>query len=561
MTSISTMVPLYSFDIFDTCLCRLCGASTSVYEIISKEIVEKQFGQSEYKNQEYFRKLFVALRERENHHGGDLYAIYTRLRIKLHLTHSVEELVEWEQNTEAKLLKPIVKTLELVNSCRRKGKIAFISDMYLSSMFLKPILKQYGFFKDGDMIYVSEENHAYKSDGSLFRMIHEKESIPYNQWYHFGDNITSDYKVPRRLGIHATHIAYKNIGYESIWHLNKALDYPFANILSGISRALRISEVGDSEQKTFVADLSAPMIVAWITKIMKDAQTKGIRQLFFCARDAHSEYLVARKLQPLFPSIQVKYLFVSRDSMYDNEEMLFAYLKEVGLANKTTSALVDIVSTGKSARIVNTLLQKHNLPCVYCYYLFRLDMNSSDQSDFPYANLTHVEIESLHALIHDSNWFRFTEQRIFFEILFTLNYHKKTIGYIQRENHIRIVFGNDTSDRWVMNDVKQKKKDNDALLSAFTEAFIATHLVEYAEDILKNVVLPTWSSFMECPKRVYLDYLNRLSVNGRPFVSKIRPLQKDTPRWRRGSLIYTLPTKYADKLFRTYLFVKSCFHK
>lgn len=552
---------IYSFDIFDTCLCRTCGSSISLYEILSKKVIETLIVHFNNRNIEHFRQLFVAQREVENHSGGNLHQIYTRLCSKLNLPIPIERIIELELETESEVLKPIIQTLELVNKYRTNGTIAFISDMYLPSNFLTSILKKYDFYKDGDIIYVSEESKAYKSDGSLYRLIHEQESFSYSNWHHFGDNLTSDYHIPRKFGIHANHLSYRPIGYEITWNKNRSLRYPYAEILSGISRSVRLSEQGDNNQKLFVSDLSAPLIISWVTRIMKDAQHRGIEQLFFCARDAHSEYLVAQRLQPLFPNIKVKYLFVSRESMYNNNNLLLEYLQSIGVTNGKSSAIVDIVSTGKSSRIINDLLSKNNLPTIYSYYLFRLNIESDHHISSSYTLLNNVTIESTYALLHDPNWLRFNEQRVFFEILFTLNFHKKTIGYTKRANHITVNLATDTSDSWFIDNVRQKKRDNDKLLIAYTDAFINCKLVDYADDIIETIALPTWSSFIQYPKRIYLDYLHELHINGKPFITEFNLLKPDNCRWRRGSIVYSLPKKHADMLFKLYIWVKTKVHK
>lgn len=48
----------YSFNVFDTCLCRLCGEPRNLFEVLSLK-VQRLMGEN---NSEHMRQLFVAAR-------------------------------------------------------------------------------------------------------------------------------------------------------------------------------------------------------------------------------------------------------------------------------------------------------------------------------------------------------------------------------------------------------------------------------------------------------------------------------------------------------------------
>lgn len=546
---------VFSFDIFDTCLCRICGNPINVFEIISKIIIDRLKTSDNQQNIQHLRQLFVAVREEENHRGGGLNEIYGRLLERIKIPFTKEELVEIELAVEDDMLVPINETVKLIESSRHQGRIVFISDIHLPSSFLKKTLEKYGIFKEGDALYASEECKAWKSDGSIFDLVRIKEGIEFANWHHYGDNYNSDYQVPRKKGIISHHVSYDYLAYEAQW-LHGTLSWPYKSIVAGISRAMRLSFGGDKEQCKFVADLSAPLLVPWVLKLLFDVSSKGINQVFFCARDAHSAYLVAKEMSSLFPNLDIHYLFVSRQSVYGNTKDFVEYMASVGLLSEGKKAVVDLVSTGKSSIVFNEIIKEKGGESVTFYYLYRCNISSEDHIKKASCLNDVVEIESLYALQKSPNWARYSGIRIFFEILFTLNYHKKTIGYQKRGSKVLPVFEEDDMDSWSMPFVREKKLCNDKLLSFFARSLIKTKTVDYYEEILQNISLPTWESFIEFPRREYLDYLHELKINGKRFVDVSMPWEKTRSEWGRGGHVFSLPRRFADRWFKKYIWWK-----
>ena len=92
------------------------------------------------------------------------------------------------------------QVLDLIRDYRKRGKrILFISDMYLPSDFLRFQLRRFGFWEEGDRIYVSGEIGLTKYSGNLFRYIQREEKISRCSWKHVGDNTYSDYYVPKSM--------------------------------------------------------------------------------------------------------------------------------------------------------------------------------------------------------------------------------------------------------------------------------------------------------------------------------------------------------------------------
>lgn len=528
---------VHSFDILDTCLARLCGEPRNLFEVLSKKVIKI----GENCGDEYLRELFVAARSQAP--GVSLEEIYTHVAKEYPIPCSISEMIELELETEKEMLVPILSTLALVERLRTKGRIIFISDMYLPSDFLRARLMEYGFFKEGDAIYVSDELGASKRDGSLFKLIHVREHIPYRHWHHYGDNYRSDYRIPRKMGIHAHHIHYDYLPYEKKWGNMCTTRYQYPSILAGISRAVRLSNSASDWQSSFICDISGPFMVSWVLRVMKDAQTRGIKRLYFCARDVHSEYLIAKKLCGLFPGIEVHYLFISRASLY-NSSLIWEYLNSIGLASDIPSAIVDSVTSGKTLYGLNNLLSVKGFRPIRGYFICKNErgipsFNPTEED----TSLSSYEMVSTYLNAASTKKVRnITGMGIFFELLFSLNFHSKVIDYESRGESIRPVFHPDTEDYWCFTnaDVRTLKRDNDALLINMARAIMLTGLDTFEDSIFESIALPTLSDFISYPPREYLNYLHRFQLWGEPFVEKIYRKQKGI--WKRGNTFYSLPT-------------------
>lgn len=519
----------YSFDVFDTCLCRLCGEPRLLFDVLSIRLQEVM-GES---CNEQLRQLFVATRSEAT--GRDLQEIYNNVSHCFPLPFPPGRMAEMEIEVERLMLAPIQKTLQLVNRLRGKGAIFFISDMYLPSSFIQERLVEHGFFQEGDRLYVSDELGAWKHDGSLYRLVHEKENLSYRRWHHYGDNRHSDYVIPRRLGIHAHMLQYGYLPYETNWRELPALRYQSPAILAGVARAVRLSSEAHEDQKAFVCDISAPLMVSWVGSVLRDSVSRGVKRVYFCARDTHTSYLIARQLQSVFPEVSVNYLFVSRNALQTDEENVFRYFSEVGLASSEKVAVVDSNSSGNSLRVINQMMVKHGCNPVLGYFLSSF-ISSND------PHYTHPSIyPSYVKAIGNKKTRLLTGVKIFLELVFSLNYHQKTLGYEFHGKVVRPILGNDVEDLWCFKNVsnREAKKWNDQLAIHFSKAFALVELPSHCEQLFENVAIPTLTEFIDAPRKEYLHYLRNFVWEGRPLIGFMVGKRKGV--WNRGNYYFSLP--------------------
>lgn len=532
------MESLYSFDVFDTCLCRLCGEPRLLFDVLSLK-VQEAMGET---CTEQLRQLFVAARMEAS--GRNLQEIYNNVSRIFPFPFPLERMVDMEMEVERLMLTPILETARLINGLRKNGSICFISDMYLPASFIKEILVEHGFFQEGDRLYVSDELGAWKHDGSLYRLVREKEGVSFRHWHHYGDNRHSDYVIPRRLGIHAHLLQFDYLSYEKSWREQSMLGYQSQAILAGVARAVRLSVDAPDAQKAFVCDVSVPLMMSWVGKIMRDCVNQGVKSLYFCARDTHTAYLIARQFQSCYPEVSVHYLFVSRSALQTGEEKVFQYFSEVGLASNEKTAIVDSNSSGNTLRLINQMMKKHGCNPVLGYFL--VSYVSPEDHLFTRPSIYPSYVKA----IGNKQTRLLTSVKIFLELVFSLNYHLKTTGYELHGEACRPVLDHDNEDLWCFENTsnREAKKLNDQLAIQFSQACSCVGLVPSCDQLFERVSIPTLSRFIDAPSKEYLHYLHDFVWEGRPLVGAL--VGKGKGVWHRGNLFYSLP-RFIVSLLKT----------
>lgn len=308
---------LFSFDIFDTCFTRACGDYSNFLYLLANDVLGNTASDADIAD---FIKIRVAgvssLRKKTNKEDFLLSDIYKQCDYSTLCSYSDEELVKMEISLEKRVLVPVVRTLELVNCCRGKGQIAYITDMHLPESFLKQLLIQHGFFQEGDYIFVSGEIGKTKRSGTLFKYVKDKIGIKYNSWHHYGDNHKADYTIPKRLGIHAHRLLYPFSYVQNEYNIrNHNVIHPTNKIIAGLCRSMAYSFPNHS-RALFAADYIAPLYVPFVYHVLEHAKESGIKNLFFLARDGIIFKDIANQFNDEFPEIKTHILYVSRKSLY-----------------------------------------------------------------------------------------------------------------------------------------------------------------------------------------------------------------------------------------------------
>ena len=555
-----------SFDIFDTCLVRKCGTPENLLDVLSL----KAFN---HEPQEWARQEFVAARKLieqklwQENPNYTLQDIWIEFDWSHQFLKSKKELCQLEQDLEREMLVPVLSMRDMVEECRkRRDKIIFISDMYLSSEFLIEILRIYGFYQDGDSFYVSCECGALKSNGELYEYVRKQENLPsFRHWHHYGDNKQGDYNAPKKLGIKCTLINHAYTPYQQHWIGNDhSLGFKYPSVLAGIGRTLHYSTEWDTHTD-FVLDIIAPFYCSLVYRMMKDADQRGIKRLYFCARDAYMMYKIALQYKTLFPSIGCQFLYISRKALYDGDDKAkIAYYEQEGLATtKDKVGIVDIRSSGKTLQYLNQYLATKGFNSVrgYYYELFcgGLSVTSSYTPTNYYTELSDNYKPQIGRSIGD----RFH----IFENFFPLNNISKTINYQVEDGVAKPVFGSDDIDNTLdIEKVHIEQKDkwaqrHEKLIIEYAEAYLKTGLIQYSNDIFR-LANDTMFTFLDNPHRHYLSALECLYgiMNGEktfsPYVKKESWIKLLITRgkdsiWKQGTLVYS-NFDWLQKLYQKY---------
>lgn len=345
--SVTDMKKIASFDIFDTCVIRKCGIPEKIWDIMSNSLFAKEDLQSRitFKTQ----RKYAESKANQITPYPNLNQIYDTIDLS-QWDLCKKDIIQLEESTEEKQIILNEHILPIIEKYRKEGyEICFISDMYLSSTFLKGILKKFKLYNDDDSIYVSCESKASKNDGSLYNYIQHEKKVKFKNWVHFGDNKISDLQVPRKKGIQAHWYIYTDFTeHEKDW-LRNASFYNHKNeieLYAGFTRAVRLAQPKDSKI-TLAANLVAPLYIPYVYFTLVESQQKKIDQVYFLARDGHILLQIAKQFQSSFPDISLHYLKISRRAIYpcyfyDGSYEEFFWLLKRAIGYEIGSALIHI---------------------------------------------------------------------------------------------------------------------------------------------------------------------------------------------------------------------------
>lgn len=180
-----------SFDVFDTALLRPVCYPEDMFRSIEESFNLKGF----YKNRIIAeKKARMQLRREVNIH--DIYKQDTMSSYSLNL--------ELENELANIYANEII--LELYRyGIKKKKRIIFISDTYYSSTDIDRLLRKSG-YNGEHYIFSSCDLNLTKRNKDIFRYVINKLDVAPELILHMGDNIQSDYMIPKMFNIFACHL-------------------------------------------------------------------------------------------------------------------------------------------------------------------------------------------------------------------------------------------------------------------------------------------------------------------------------------------------------------------
>ncbi len=303
---------IYSFDIFDTLVTRDVCQPTDIFFLMESQLANRigfkidKFGDLRIKSEKISRRN--SLKEEIT-----LDEIYFQMNQKLNLQNqTIEKLKRLEVKLEIEHSYPIKENIERLKKYIEQDAAVIISDMYLSKSDICKILLNNDIRINPSKVFVSSEIGLTKRSGRLFEYVAKKLKIDLKDLSHIGDNSTSDYRIPLKMGI--TSSLYSNS------HMNryeKMLIKKNYKEIANCSRLTRLtkSEGCSNELWNTASSVVAPILLGYLNWIKIECEKKQIFQLFFVSRDGELMY---KAWTMLFGNskIKAKYIYGSRYAWY-----------------------------------------------------------------------------------------------------------------------------------------------------------------------------------------------------------------------------------------------------
>ena len=382
---------LASFDIFDTTLLRRCGRPEAVWNALAENLFPEEMD---------LQEAFVVWRR--NAQGETLEEKYDGIDSSFLYFSGIDKkgMMQAEEAVERAMLILNPSVCRLIEQRRAEGyRIAFISDMYLSSQFLRQVLESYGCCQAEDVVFVSCEHHARKDTGALYEVV--RQALHPSEWLHYGDNLRSDVKMARKKGLQAVHVdtAYNDV--------EKACAR-VAPTMAALSRLHRLEHVEDTFA-AFAADFVVPAYLPYAIYVLREARRMGIRKLYFLSRDSYILLKAAQALSKEAEGLELHYLFVSRRSL------LLPYLcgedEYACLAASDHHTLVRIDTIDKRLRHLGTS---------------REEMRIKFGIEFPYSKVNNIkEQEDFLQKVFHSDFTPLLQQRAQEQLCLLLDYFRQ----------------------------------------------------------------------------------------------------------------------------------------
>jgi predicted HAD superfamily hydrolase len=305
-----------SFDVFDTCLIRRCGMPYKIWDLMADRLFDKDDSRGRLS----FTGNRILAEERASRGIPDptLNDIYEKFDVS-QWGFEKTSIMNLEMAVEECELFPNPEILSVIGEYREEGfTIAFVSDMYLPTTFVKKILEKHGFCKDDDLFFVSADCKAGKYNGKLFDYVLKKTETKAKQWIHYGDNERSDYRIPKSKGIQSVLVKNTDFTKEEKKWLDDARFYKHKHeieLWAGLCRLVRLQNE-QSFAATMAVDFISSIYVPYVHYVLNTAKQKNIRTLYFLARDGHIFWEIAKSLNAEKEGLECRYLKSSRRALH-----------------------------------------------------------------------------------------------------------------------------------------------------------------------------------------------------------------------------------------------------
>lgn len=241
---------------------------------------------------------------------------------------SLEEIFDFIHNIPKEqkiILQNIEETMELENCCpnlkmqrvyekavKDNKHIIITSDMYLSENIIYQILYKCGYSKF-EKLYLSSSYKLCKSTGSIFEKIKEDYADYGGLILHIGDNIKSDFFIPRMRGINALLINGQEKFLKYWKPTNKKIKdkFLYRSIVAFLNHHIT-PECDNAERIGY--EVLGPILLGYCKWLHYMLNKNDISKIFFLSREGK---ILQSAYNILYPQSKIEqcYLYVSRQAL------------------------------------------------------------------------------------------------------------------------------------------------------------------------------------------------------------------------------------------------------
>ncbi|MDE6603570.1 MAG: hypothetical protein K2K90_15780, partial [Lachnospiraceae bacterium] len=301
---------IVSFDIFDTLVKRNIKCPEDVHELVRK----KYFEQTGIDICEY-RKLRVNAEKKARRYSGIEEISLEDILNALREVPDGEKgkLQEIEEETEIAVCCPDLRMKAIYEYALKEGKRVIItSDMYLDERIVKKILQKCG-YDNFERLYLSSTYGVCKATGNLYEVIKKDYPSFQGKILHIGDNVKSDYAVPKSKGLEALLIdGQRNLlRYWSKDNKNVKDQLLYGSLFSFLNNHI---EEESNDVVHIAYEVLGPMLLGYCVWLNERVKREGIEKIFFLSREGK---VLQEAFNILYPYSKIKqtYLFVSRQAL------------------------------------------------------------------------------------------------------------------------------------------------------------------------------------------------------------------------------------------------------
>ena len=349
---------IISFDLFDTLVVRPYVKPTDLFKQIEVDFNSPGFYEERVRAEKACRIKSAEITFDE---------IYEKI------DENFRNLKEKELDYERSLIRVNPEILEIYKYALGCNKTVIVmTDMYLPSEFLKDILQKTG-YSGYSKLFVSGEYRHNKKSGELFDTVVKELGIDKGSLLHIGDNRTSDYLVPTKMGIDSIHYEspisqYISVHKKEFRAYNKEKTLGMSIILAVDAIKWKNSDHKDPK-KDYWYDISyrfgGPIVYSYIHFINKNLDD-NCEKIMFIARDGYNLIRLYRSLYG--DSRECEYIYAPR---------IFRFLKKPDNVGKYYSFW--IVRSFSNYDTVKGLVPKKRTSMGECHRIYRDNIDAFEK--------------------------------------------------------------------------------------------------------------------------------------------------------------------------------------